>query len=375
MNQFLKALIPNENYFEKSSFEDEETKIFQSTWSYIGLTSSLEANDDFITQEIGGKSIVIQNIKGEIKAFHNVCTHRFNKLKTEKQGNGSLTCPYHGWSYNKDGIPFGIPLKKEFQGLDKESLKTLCLPEFRLDVCGKFVFVNVSNGSLSLDDFLGNTAIKLKEISGMIGKKAEYHEIVNKANWKILVENTLEGYHISNVHPKTFYKQGFNLKSEVDFEIEGLHSNMLLHLAESHKEDKKREKFHKLLKNRPYQPDGFFHQLIFPNLSIGSLFGITVYIGSIKSISPNESVFAYELYETNLGEGESLSEAISEVVNFSSIEFTRTTLAEDREICENVQLGMEQSNASKGVLNSSEIRIWEFQKAYMDLINKQLINK
>jgi phenylpropionate dioxygenase-like ring-hydroxylating dioxygenase large terminal subunit len=62
-------------------------------------------------------------------------------------------------------------------------------------------------------------------------------------------------------------------------------------------------------------------------------------------------------------------------VNFSAIEFTRTTLAEDREICENVQLGMEQANASKGVLNSSEIRIWEFQKAYMDLINKQLIKK
>lgn len=370
MSQFLSAIIPNEKYYEKSAFDEENQKVFQESWYYVGLDMALAEKNDFITTDIGGKSVVIQNIKGLVKAFHNVCTHRFNKIKTERAGNGSLTCPYHGWSYNQDGIPFGIPLKKEFQGLDKESLQTLCLPEFKVDFCGKFVFVNVSNSDVSLDDFLGESASKLKEISKMIGRKIEYHEIPNKANWKIVVENTLEGYHISNVHPTTFFKQGFNLKSAVDFDVQGHHTNMLLHLAETEKEDKKRAKFHKLLGNRPFQPDGFFHQLIFPNLSIGSLFGITVYIGSIKSVSPDESVFAYELYETNLGEEEPLSEAISEVVKFSSIEFTRTTLAEDKEICENVQKGMEQSNAAKGVLNSSEIRIWEFQKTYMNLINK-----
>jgi phenylpropionate dioxygenase-like ring-hydroxylating dioxygenase large terminal subunit len=133
-----------------------------------------------------------------------------------------------------------------------------------------------------------------------------------------------------------------------------------------------REKFHKMIAKRPFQPDGFFHQLIFPNLSIGSAWGVTVYIGSIKALSPTESVFTYELYETNLGEGVLLNESISSMVNFSATEFTHTTLKEDRAICENVQRGIMQTPEHKGILNSIELRIWEFQKAYSKLMNIDL---
>ncbi|UBM57668.1 aromatic ring-hydroxylating dioxygenase subunit alpha [Marinilongibacter aquaticus] len=367
-SQFLKAIVPNKHYYAEASFDLEKQKVFQDSWYYVGLSDDLSAHQDFITHEIGGKSVVVQNFKGELKAFHNVCTHRFNIIKSDKRGNGPLACPYHNWNYNKDGIPFGIPLKREFQGLDKDSLQELCLPQFNLEICGKFVFVNVSNSAPPLKDFLGETWAVLEEISGMVGRKVEYHEIPNKANWKILIENTLEGYHIASVHPTTFYKQGFNLKSAVDFDIQGDHSSMLLHLDPKAEENKKRERFHKLIKDRPFQPKGFFHQLVFPNLSIGSLFGVTVYIGTIQAVSATESIFAYDLYETNLGEGQLLDEAISEVVRYSSIEFTRTTLAEDKEICEHVQEGMSQTANEKGVLNSSEIRIWEFQKAYMKAI-------
>lgn len=370
-SQFLKAIIPNTSYFLREAFEKEQKRIFQNSWYYVGLTLDLQEHNDFLTREIGGKSVVIQNFKGELKAFHNVCTHRFNKIQSHKCGNGPLACPYHNWNYNKDGIPFGIPLKREFQGLDKESLNELRLPEFKLATCGKFVFVNVSNKAGQLDEFLGTSAEKLKEISSMLGRKAEHFEIKNQANWKIVIENTLEGYHISSVHPNTFYKQGFNLKSTVDFGKHGDHTDMTLHLSETAQQDKKRERFHKLLKERPFQPDGFYHLLVFPNLSIGSLFGVTAYIGSIEAVAENESVFSYDLYETNFGEGRLIDESISEVLKYSSIEFTRTTLEEDRAICENVQKGVEQSNALKGVLNSSEVRIWDFQNAYMKYIERE----
>lgn len=369
--RFLSAHVPNEAYFSQEIFLAEKERIFKHLWHYVGLSTDLEEHQSFITAEIGGVSVVVQNFKGELKAFHNVCTHRFNKIMSARTGVAPLACPYHGWSYNKDGIPFGIPLKKEFQGLDKETLNTLCLKQFTMEVCGKFVFVNIDSKAGSLQDFLGESSKRLLEISEMIGRKVEYHEIPNEANWKIVVENTLEGYHISSVHPTTFYKQGFNLKSTVDFENAGIHSNMTLHLAEN-EVDKKRERFHKLLKDRPFKPDGFFHQLIFPNLSIGSLFGVTLYIGTIKPIAANQSVFAYELYETNLGEGKLLEENISEVIKYSSIEFTRTTLAEDKEICENVQMGVQQTSNEKGVLNSLETRIWDFQEAYQNLMTASI---
>ncbi len=368
--QFLKAGIPNKAYFDAGIFNKEKTDLFRKVWYYVGLTLDLEHHQDFITVKVGGLSVVVQNHKGTLKAFHNVCTHRFNKIKSAKCGSGPLACPYHGWNYNQDGIPFGIPLKKEFQGLDKETLNSLRLQQFKLETCGSFVFVNVSNDAVSLSEFLGESAARLQEISKMIGRKIEYHEIPNAANWKIVIENTLEGYHISSVHPHTFFKQGFNLKSAVDFESAGMHTAMILHRSDTILKGRKREKFNTFIKDRPFQPDGFFHQLIFPNLSIGSLFGITVYIGTIQPISEGQSVFSYSLYETNLGDGRLLDEAISEVIKFSSIEFTRTTLAEDREICETVHRGVMQTSNEHGVLNSIETRIWDFQKAYQNYIHE-----
>lgn len=366
---FLKALIPNEDYFSEEAFQAEQL-MFQKNWYYIGVSTDLENHNDFLTCNIGGKDVVVQNFKGELKAFHNVCTHRFNIIQTQRSGNRPMMCQYHGWNYNNTGIPFGIPLKNEFKGLDKESLNKLCLASFDLELMGKFVFVRIANEGLSLEEFLGETGKELLEISKMIGRKIEYNEIENEANWKVVVENTLEGYHITSVHPNTFYKQGFNLKSKAEFFVDTPHTSMLLQLSENAEKDKKREKFHKLLKDRPYQPGGFYHALIYPNLSIGSLFGISVYIGSIKSISPDKAVFAYDLFETKKNEGELLDETISSVIGPGAQDFTHITLSEDKEICEQVQLGLRQSGSAKGVLSNQETRIWEFQKAYLASLEK-----
>lgn len=365
--QYLSAIVPNSFYYDSPIFEEEKELIYRNSWIYIGLLRNLENHNDFITDEIGGISVVVQNFRGTLKAFHNVCTHRFNKIQNAKHGNRALICEYHGWNYNTDGVPFGIPLKSEFKGLDEPTLKTLCLKSFKVDTCGQFVFVQINDTGESLTHFLGDSQERLLQVSAMIGRKIEYNEIVNAANWKVVIENTLEGYHISTVHPNTFYKLGFNLKSKMDTEIHGMHSNMTLQLGDT-SPNPQRDKFHDMIGKRPFQPDGFFHQLIFPNLSIGSAWGVTVYIGSIKSLSPSESVFTYELYETNLGEGVLLNNAISSMVNFSATEFTHTTLAEDRAICENVQKGIEQSTQHKGILSSIEVRIWEFQKSYAQLM-------
>lgn len=367
--KFLNAKVPNEYYYSKELFDNEQVEVFQKSWYFVGITDTIQNHNDFISLEIGKVSVVIQNFKGTLKAFHNVCTHRFNKIQIQECGNRPLLCQYHGWNYNKDGIPFGIPLKSEFDSLDSESLQKLCLKQFRIDTCGKFIFVNIIDNGLSLLEYLDESAENLLEISGMLGKKIESNAVFNNANWKVVVENTLEGYHISTVHPHTFYKQGFNLKSEVSFEIFGKHTNMLLQVSETAEPNKNREKLYKMLKDRPFKPNGFFHQLIFPNLSIGSLFGITAYIGSLEPNSETSSNFKYQLYETNLGEGVFLNEALSEVIGASAAEFTLTTLSEDKEICENVQKGLQESNAIYGVLNSQEKRIWEFHKTYAQVMD------
>ncbi|MEI6311508.1 MAG: aromatic ring-hydroxylating dioxygenase subunit alpha [Bacteroidota bacterium] len=362
--QYLHAIVPNDYYHNESVFEKEQELIFKNSWYYVCTTLSLENHNDFVTIEIGGVSVVVQNFRGVYKAYHNICTHRFNKIQNEQSGNRALICQYHGWNYNADGVPYGIPLKKEFTGLDDAALKKICLKNFDLEVCGKFVFVKITPSSISLEEYLGGSKERILQISAMLGRKIEYYEIPNEANWKIVMENTLEGYHISTVHPNTFYKLGFNLKSTMDTEIHGLHSNMTLSLGDT-SPNPHRDKFHTMIKQRPFQPDGFFHQIIFPNLTIGSAWGVTVYIGTIKALNANQSIFAYDLFETNLGDGKLLNDAISGMVNFSAIEFTHTTLAEDKAICESVHKGMKEKNENIGILSNTEIRIIEFQKAYL----------
>ena len=115
--QYLSAIVPNEYYHDAAIFEKEKLALFQNSWIFIGMSMNLENHNDFLTDEIGGVSVVVQNFRGTLRAFHNVCTHRFNKIQNAKQGNRALICEYHGWNYNTDGIPFGIPLKAEFKGL------------------------------------------------------------------------------------------------------------------------------------------------------------------------------------------------------------------------------------------------------------------
>jgi phenylpropionate dioxygenase-like ring-hydroxylating dioxygenase large terminal subunit len=95
MSQFLSAIIPNEKY-----------------WDYLVQTSDLLELNDFIIAEVGSISVEVQRMKPSLKDFRIVCRHRFNKIKADRNGNGPLTCSYDRWSYNQDGIPYGIPLKK-----------------------------------------------------------------------------------------------------------------------------------------------------------------------------------------------------------------------------------------------------------------------
>lgn len=363
--KYIEAIIPAWNYYAEEILKKENEKIFHHCWNYVGLKKDLENDKDFITLEIGAISVAVQNFKGEIKAFHNVCTHRHNKIHTALKGNGAFTCQYHGWTYNEFGQPYGIPRKKEFEGLDDDVLQTLCLKEFKVDYCGNFVFVKISEDKKTLKEFIGKELFeRLEYISTCIGEHIESNRINNKANWKSVVENTLEGYHINTVHKTTFMRLGLNNGSKVDFRMEGDHSDMLINTHPNHPQHLDDNKYYVLLKERKFKPDGFYHQLLFPNFLIGSAFGLTFYIGRIDVISPEESYFSYDLYEAALPDGKKLPYAGKVVLHSSSIEFTHTTLSEDKEIVENIQKVIRQKNGN-GILSNMEQRVHEFQKAYI----------
>src|SRR4028118_1462629 len=82
--------IAKESYFSDSAFQNEMRRIFHRGYQFLALTTELANHKDFVCVDFFGCSIVVQNFRGTIKAFENICTHRFNKIQVEERGNRAL---------------------------------------------------------------------------------------------------------------------------------------------------------------------------------------------------------------------------------------------------------------------------------------------
>jgi phenylpropionate dioxygenase-like ring-hydroxylating dioxygenase large terminal subunit len=344
-------------YFNKNVFNLEKNIIFSENWIFVGFKQDLSNNNDFIAKKIGDVPIVIQNFNGELKAFMNVCSHRFSILQTESKGNRSLFCPYHGWSYNKEGMPTGIPKKPLFKDFSKKELCDLKLKEYTLDTCGDMVFVHIEKPKYTLKQYLGNFYNEIKTLSENKGDLIDTNTIDIKSNWKIIVENTLESYHVNLVHSDTFRKLG---AKGLDFEFDNEHSSWdaELNLSEN---DPTLHKIHSHFSERDFKIDGYKHYIIYPNLLISTSYGISYNFSVIEPISPNQTNFTSYVYLTPPSKENVVTETYKDLL----IDFNRKVFDEDKAICEEVQKGVEVTD-KPGVLSLEEKRVHHFQKSYLD---------
>jgi phenylpropionate dioxygenase-like ring-hydroxylating dioxygenase large terminal subunit len=137
--------IPADHYIRDDIFPREMKNIFEPSWLCIGFTEDLKNHNDFITIQIGERGIVVQNFHGELRAFRNVCSHRHSRIQTQNCGNRPLQCPYHGWTYNIQGIPTGIPKNAEAFGLDQASINSFLIIFLRKEICGIVVAITKTN--------------------------------------------------------------------------------------------------------------------------------------------------------------------------------------------------------------------------------------
>lgn len=362
----MKALIKPSEYYEKVVLEKENNLLFQNTWNFVCFANELTNENDFISAFIGQVPVVVQNLRGQIKAFKNVCSHRHSIIQTQSKGNRPLMCPYHGWAYDKKGIPKGIP-KKPFFKFSKEELKCLKLKEYRLEKCGNLVFVNTSENNISLKDYLGELFDEVEKMTNAFGELIDVNTIRINANWKILVENTLESYHVNLIHEETFKKLG---AEGIDFEFIKNHSTWDA-LLEYREDDKKVKRIHKPYKNRPYKIEGYKHLIIFPNILISSTYGISFNLSYIRPITPDSSIFTSYVFMTKTENTDVEKTTIESMYEKSLVDFNRKVFNEDKEICEKVQIGVNYSNYD-GELSEEEKRVCEFQIAYKTYLENNI---
>jgi Rieske 2Fe-2S family protein len=188
-------------YLDPEVAQREQRRIFERTWQLAGHTSQLPKPGAYLTAWAGNQPVlVVRGEAGELRAFRNVCRHRGSMLLTGSgQCKAAIRCRYHGWTYRLDGELIGVPEGRAFgEKLDKSQLGLM--PARVEEMCG-LLFVNLDAQAPSLAETVGDLPQRLAPYG--IDKLEHFSPYRGEqpANWKVIVDNYLEGYHVPIAHP------------------------------------------------------------------------------------------------------------------------------------------------------------------------------
>ena len=197
--------LPPACYHDEAFYQREMQTIFERGWVMVGRTERLARAGDWFTAEFGRYRLIItRDDQDRLHALGNACRHRGAPL-LEGTGNcRTIACPYHAWTYGLDGKLLGAPGMKESRDFDPAHYP---LHTVRLETWGGFVFVCLSPTTAALTDWLGDLPQRLAMYGFdrmRTGRRVEYDVA---CNWKVWVENFMEGYHIPTVHRSTLSRQ------------------------------------------------------------------------------------------------------------------------------------------------------------------------
>jgi phenylpropionate dioxygenase-like ring-hydroxylating dioxygenase large terminal subunit len=191
---------------DEAIFHREMQSIFGQTWVYVGHESELPAPGDFKTVVVGQHPMVlIRDDDGSINVLLNRCRHRAAVLcRTEHGSVGNIRCPYHGWTYAKDGTLIGVPNPAGYPVTFDTTALSLRRAA-RIDNYRGLLFVNLSSDAPSLAEHLGPIRRYIdwwfdRAPDGAIKVMNPPHRVHYPGNWKWQAENGHDGYHGDFVH-------------------------------------------------------------------------------------------------------------------------------------------------------------------------------
>jgi len=210
---------------DPARYEAERVAIFKRTWLNVGRVERLPKTGSYFTRELaaaGTSLIIVRGRDGQIRAFHNMCRHRGNKLVwndfpgEETAGTcRQFTCKYHAWRYGLDGALTFIQQEDEFFGIDKSAYG---LKAVRCEIWAGFIFVNLDPAAQPLADYLGELAKGLEGYPfGEMTEVYTYRAEIG-SNWKLFIDAFAEFYHAPVLHQKQAVKSEADKLLSVGFE-------------------------------------------------------------------------------------------------------------------------------------------------------------
>ncbi|MEO5325169.1 aromatic ring-hydroxylating dioxygenase subunit alpha [Mesorhizobium sp. CC13] len=286
--------MPAPFFFDQGVFDEEKAKIFMNCWHVVGHVSEFAKPGDFVVQHIFEQSIIVMAGKdGEINAFHNACRHRGNRLIEERRGNkiGVIRCMYHSWCYNQDGSLRAAPRTENLDDFDK---KEWGLRPVRLEIFASFVFVTLDPNAAPVSEIANGAEAEMRRFLPDLDNLvlASETDVIVEANWKVIQENSIEGYHFDLSGP--VHK---DLAALINFEGYTLtpYGHWWTYIGPPNKGAK--QAYGVPLEGSTWQTDWFFNVGIFPNTTFYS-FPYTDMVGTFIMIplTPEKSLLRFGYY-------------------------------------------------------------------------------
>jgi phenylpropionate dioxygenase-like ring-hydroxylating dioxygenase large terminal subunit len=272
---------PVSHYLSHERFEAECAVIRRHPTPFCP-SAALPQQGSYLARVAAGNPIVVsRDDVGTVRAFINACRHRGMQVAEGSGCAKALSCPYHGWTYGLDGTLKGIPGQAGFPALDRDQHR---LVEISAIERGGIIYVqqegeiDPSTLEYALDYFSADQPLFEQKV------------LTDSANWKLLYETLMEGYHIKSLHRESFYPFGYDNLNVV--ETFGPHSRVVY-------------PFQRIEQMRDVPPNernltGLVTSvyMLFPNASISVLSKHTNLV-ILEPISPNESRWViYSLINT-----------------------------------------------------------------------------
>jgi len=294
--------IPANWYFDEKIFKFERKVVFSNSWQYAGHIDQLKDKSNTVQIEIAGNPVIIfKNDENNIVGFHNVCRHRGGPLKINNSGSKSvLQCEYHGWTYKLDGELRGMPRFNRVELFDKSEY---CLAPVKTEVWEGLIFINLNDETLPVYNDLSKIP---SEISPTNLKDKKFYKTIEynvKCNWKIYIDNYLEGYHLPYVHPELC---DFLEYREYKTEVSELYS---LQFSPINNE-----------KNFYRGEGGAYYYFIYPNLMLNILPG-RLQTNRIIPISEKETLVVFDYFYDDIETSEGLGSIGKDISTSDKIQF------------------------------------------------------
>ena len=193
--------IPSAWYTSDEFDRLDAEAIFEKTWQYVGPLLRVANPGQYMSATVAGNPVVVVRDKDKtLRAFFNVCRHRGGPLVTDECGElRMLQCQYHGWTYRLDGMLRGVPRFDRTELFDREDYG---LTPLQVMEWSGLLFVRLGESEADVTRALADiqTSIAPMDISTLRFHRRVTYDV--NCNWKVYVDNYLEGYHIPLVHPE-----------------------------------------------------------------------------------------------------------------------------------------------------------------------------